>query len=835
MNFKEYFNDRIIREVSERHIGKISTNVKDLLQDKKLPFDELFGTSARIVEPVTIQSEIGTQIRNAIPMNKYEFDFQKWIGHKPTDVEKKNPIRIGKILSRHKNDLQKDFKQYIENPNLIEANKFVFEQLKDAIEEIDRLLKITDLQKQYNATDNASSGYSIIYSRVPVDVLRMSDHTWRSCHASDGEYFYCALADAMLNAGIAYLVKNDDLQNVPDLQADEIFKDSDRGIQGIIPIARVRIRAIIDEYGNTLAVPSLRVYKKGSDAIPDEFTEQVKKWALKQDISKFDFETTLTLKGGDYEDQGYSVAKMVNELWGKDISYKTEDYEDEDNYHNEELWWDEQREAFEEDYDASYFMRQIIGTDNSNLVFSIDVNDGSISITYDIPYKLKKYIYSQIGQVIRTGNGIMVPSFNSAAEIDFNQGELELKMDNMFDFREYGDYNDGYTPDFSTTRLINKITHIIETALRDIMGTYWQYDGENIRPLAVRQLMNAAICKSVHVPYNILSEDDFVELYENLVEDEDVLGLWAIPGFDPKPDMNPPMAGVYPLLTDHEIITLGEANDNITWALGDIIRKQFGMEKKEGDYVHDMIRGFVATHVQKYNREFNVGHKILKTTSTKSISDDLANVKKNLYVIYVGIDNNDDLENLIDGNDLYIAKNVLEYMTSEEFEQEFLDGAEDMFDLEVKLTSKAEMFTGNTKKGQMELDLSSINIDMTKFDSFINDFITEGLGQMGTGGMAQRGGAGTQITGTSAAVPGGTKPANGVQMKHTGAGAAKPTGTNPTQNAQVDPNELTEFDGFMQMQKNDPATFGTNVSQLAATDPDKFQRFLSHAMTVQPQ
>lgn len=125
---------------------------------------------------------------------------------------------------------------------------------------------------------------------------------------------------------------------------------------------------------------------------------------------------------------------------------------------------------------------------------------------------------------------------------------------------------------------------------------------------------------------------------------------------------------------------------------------------------------------------------------------------------------------------------------------------------------------------------------MTQFDRFINEFFTEGLGQMGQGGLANRGGAGTQVNSTSAPSSGGaTKPTGGVQMKFSN-GAAKPMNPQAITNNTVNPDELNEFTGFMDLQQKDPTTFNTNVSKLATEDPDKFGRFIQHIQqSMNPQ
>lgn len=105
--------------------------------------------------------------------------------------------------------------------------------------------------------------YMIIISRVPIDILRMSDHDgWTSCHAPSGGYFKCAIAESVEGGAMAYVVKKDDLEKV-DISSEEIFKDKDRKIDGVVPISRLRIRRFVGTgpYEDLeLGVPEERIY-----------------------------------------------------------------------------------------------------------------------------------------------------------------------------------------------------------------------------------------------------------------------------------------------------------------------------------------------------------------------------------------------------------------------------------------------------------------------------------------------------------------------------------------------------------------------------------------------
>lgn len=187
-----------------------------------------------------------------------------------------------------------------------------------------------------------SSKYSIILSRVPVDVLRMSDHDGiESCHSQPsnygtGGYFYCAIAEAQNEGAIAYLVNTEDLEEI-DVRSPEIFADPERGVKGIRPIARVRIRTLKDtEKDQTIAVPEVRTYgpfingfqefvrtemaKQQKDLFITQ-TEDGKKGLTLPQVSK------LTRIGGSYQDGqiGSNFELLIKNLMAQEGVEPTEE------------------------------------------------------------------------------------------------------------------------------------------------------------------------------------------------------------------------------------------------------------------------------------------------------------------------------------------------------------------------------------------------------------------------------------------------------------------------------------------------------------------------------
>ena len=227
---------------------------------------------------------------------------------------------------------------------------------------------LTDLATQYGEYWKKNAGYikkeinniddnkfSIIITRHPIDVLRMSDFDEiTSCHSPASRasayqsYYKCAVAEAQGHGAVAYVVKTEELLSATntsnidsaeqEIQEGEIFYDDKRyDVGDINPISRARIRHVRyyegDEPpkrwddGQDVGMPETRVY--GAD-IPG-LANQVTDWARssqeeviqnmpkegdKIDLSKF------MIFGGSYEDTANAAgrAKLLSKLLNIDTS-----------------------------------------------------------------------------------------------------------------------------------------------------------------------------------------------------------------------------------------------------------------------------------------------------------------------------------------------------------------------------------------------------------------------------------------------------------------------------------------------------------------------------------
>lgn len=113
----------------------------------------------------------------------------------------------------------------------------------------------------------------IVFSRNPIDVLRMSDHEEiSSCHSikdGGGSYSQCAWDDASNSGGIVYFLTKSDYELVKDRGDDpEIFQDRERDVEGAWPLMRVRVRRFVDmSNGDDWAIPEIRYYRRSGNVM----------------------------------------------------------------------------------------------------------------------------------------------------------------------------------------------------------------------------------------------------------------------------------------------------------------------------------------------------------------------------------------------------------------------------------------------------------------------------------------------------------------------------------------------------------------------------------------
>jgi len=220
----------------ERHWSLIQKLVKNLKAEPQP--DEKYSLPADIWnKPVNKQ--------DFMSLIKYANTANYWIGLKPDDNAFMDEKRMG-VYQDRKTGRRINYEKFKNFANYV-GDKFQ-EFLKDS--------------------SSLYENYYIIYSRHPIDVLRMGDHqsinlaepSKSHCHRlpsmKDGtwdEYNICALAEAHGNGMIAYVVPEGEFANkgidpnqgeIEELNNEEIFDDPERGIDGLVPATRVRIKNV---------------------------------------------------------------------------------------------------------------------------------------------------------------------------------------------------------------------------------------------------------------------------------------------------------------------------------------------------------------------------------------------------------------------------------------------------------------------------------------------------------------------------------------------------------------------------------------------------------------
>ena len=284
MNFKNWLNQNI-NEINNKSLVGIDPE-RDLL------FNNIFGNKLRLLVPLDSNEEL-EELTELLEDLGYTVNYEDLVDKKivykkikTKEGDKSRPEKVGKALQSAIN-LKTSFSSKAE-------------ELLDW------------WQKNSSNLKNSQTGASILISRSPMDLVRMSDHdNITSCHDPKKSHFYCAKQEARTGGAIAYIVKNSDLVGV-DIQKPELFKDKERKIDGIVPLERLRLRRF-NKGEIDLLLPELKTY--GTNHIG--FYDAVKNWSKsaqsdtirnmspEEDYDKFD------LKGGTYQDT------YANKIWGE--------------------------------------------------------------------------------------------------------------------------------------------------------------------------------------------------------------------------------------------------------------------------------------------------------------------------------------------------------------------------------------------------------------------------------------------------------------------------------------------------------------------------------------
>jgi len=206
-----------------------------------------------------------------------------------------------------------------------------------------------------NINNLSENKYSIIVTRDPIDILRMSDFDRiTSCHTPPSRgggdsYYKCAVAEAHGHGAIAYVVETEELlhaTNTSNIESaeqeinndDEIFADDMRGSHvglstELLPVSRLRLRQVrADEV--EVAVPESRVY---GIRVPG-FRDRVFEWAKSAQavtIESIPEDASWIKYGGSYEDN--NIKGLLHDLTGRTLERVGQNTETEDSIDDDVL------------------------------------------------------------------------------------------------------------------------------------------------------------------------------------------------------------------------------------------------------------------------------------------------------------------------------------------------------------------------------------------------------------------------------------------------------------------------------------------------------------------
>ena len=370
----------VLNEISENDYDMIKDWMANA-PEEAYSFRNLFGGKKRIAIPVETGAADGPigEIVRLFQDSGWKIDFKdslvskeiiKTIPKGPRAGEKisqTKKMRIGKALS-FAEDLMKKYSKFALDPQAMaddilpsggtsEAQKKA-RAIEQKIEEefpgarhseialkkrIPKLIEFWNEKSEFyrqqpEAAFEKESPYVTILSRHPVDVVRMSDmNNITSCHSRGGGYFQCAVAESRGHGPIAFLVPRReferyfgvDLSETDPTEVDldegdeEIFEDQERGVRGIRPEGRVRLRKFVsNEDGRMITAPERRTYAPAGGRTPPNFLKGVTKWALDSQknvigdpkkVANDFYNEDWTRYGGSYEDtlDGPVMAAML--------------------------------------------------------------------------------------------------------------------------------------------------------------------------------------------------------------------------------------------------------------------------------------------------------------------------------------------------------------------------------------------------------------------------------------------------------------------------------------------------------------------------------------------
>lgn len=397
--FKSYVVNELAKNIAQELSAWTSSNLENL------PFKSLFGEKTRIVIPFSGVDKNASSILKKLK-EKGEVSF-----------------KTGTVFSAGRN---------------LKFGKYVLNSGEFNTEEKNWWNKSPNPVKQLEDQEGKDD-FSIIISRNPIDIARMSDHDgWTSCHATGREYFQCALADAKGAGAIAYVIKTDDLRKIHDLQDQEIFLDDDRNSRGIVPLARLRLRKFVNKHEKyDLAVPEKTVY---GQKVPG-FKETLLNWSNENQQDKLKGERVrlqdFTLSGGSYQDS--TGSSLLNAFFKDSLDKGDVEYDGEDDHAGTIAQMEEELKIIDREYQNKFEFVKVghfISEDNEPYV------QGYGKIEIEIPDNLINHKIIPTNDVLNKLKRSLSSNFNVySTEVEFEENKISFNIDSdgitVDDYRDF--------------------------------------------------------------------------------------------------------------------------------------------------------------------------------------------------------------------------------------------------------------------------------------------------------------------------------------------------------------------------------------------------------------
>ncbi len=558
-------SEKVLKEVTEDEM-RVLEDVLDGLDAANLPLNDLFSGKMRVVIPfptVDPSTELG-KFAKFFETQEYDVNWEKGMVSAVREVTnvsdlaaqiagnpnkkkiKKFQMKIGKLfskmatLSRQKKEIAKndsefqkneDYKRiiqqillYIPAPGVAGPAGYDLEELATQYGEY---WKKNAAYIKQNIDELDSDKFSIIITRHPIDVLRMSDFDEiTSCHSPASRanayqsYYKCAVAEAQGHGAVAYVVNTEDLLSATntsnidsaeqEIQEDEIFLDDKRPFSGDIePISRTRIRHVryfdsdepkrFDD-GQDVGMPEKRVYGADIPGLADQVTDwaRLNQEEVIENMPKEDGKINLDrfmIFGGSYEDTANAAgrAELMRKLVDQRVTGNMKQNKDTEDTLDADLIGDviastnarceEIANYWVEKY-AQCFVDYEVHEDGGDGVYIRPSGQFVAKWPVDewkrLPSNAEEVVWNSVDEINQHFGDVFIPSDDSTPTIRRIREEIHLSIDINFDHPDIaGDTYFALPEEYNEAcQNIDGVIDDRRDAFEEILTTYFKREGQ---------------------------------------------------------------------------------------------------------------------------------------------------------------------------------------------------------------------------------------------------------------------------------------------------------------------------------------------------------------------